>query len=313
RPAARARCRHTAFAAPPPARSTSPSSSTWASGPASFTTRASTPSSWASTFEPSPIASTSTRLSCAHASTSCSSSIDSGRANHRAGPPVPIVVWRASGTFSSTDPNLSGEQADGAVHVAGAEHEQDVAPARTAQEPLRTGVDRRRPAGEHTAVGQRVDDELPGDTRHRLLARRIDVGHRDVVRGRERTSELVGEVPRAREEVRLEEHAQCPAGKPLACSGDRGRDLRRGMRVVVDDGVAGELAHLEAPPGPGERCEHGLRRRPIDTGQLERGERAARVRAIVVAGKRERSVERRYVANDVLNAGEPALELVLEL
>ena len=57
-PGARARCRQTAFVAPPPARDR-PLASTCASSPSSRMTSASTPSSAARTFEPSPTTTTS--------------------------------------------------------------------------------------------------------------------------------------------------------------------------------------------------------------------------------------------------------------
>src|SRR5256714_142206 len=100
RPAARARCRATAFAAPPPTRSTSPSTSTAASSPPSLRTSASTPSSAASMFEPSPTTATPRDRPCAQRRSSSTSRSDSGRAKARAGPPVPRVVNRESWTPS---------------------------------------------------------------------------------------------------------------------------------------------------------------------------------------------------------------------
>src|SRR5207344_1316901 len=101
-------------------------------------------SSWASTFEPSPIVSTVTPRSFAQRSASCSCSIVAGRVNQRAGPPVPIVVYRASGTFSSTPATLAPKQADGSIDIACAENEQHVAAARAAGETLCALLDRRR-------------------------------------------------------------------------------------------------------------------------------------------------------------------------
>ena len=44
-------------------------------------------------------------------------------------------------------------------------------------------LDRRRPAGQHAAVAERIDDELAGDAGDRLLACRVDVGDGHVVGG----------------------------------------------------------------------------------------------------------------------------------
>jgi len=68
--------------------------------------------------------------------------------------------------------------------------------------------DRRRIRGEHAAVAERVDDELPAHAVDRLLACGIDVGDGDVVCGGERLRQVAGEVAGARVQVRLEEHAQ---------------------------------------------------------------------------------------------------------
>jgi hypothetical protein len=85
-------------------------------------------------------------VSCSSAqrSSSCSSSTVSGRANQRAGPPVPIVVWRASATFSSTTRKLATQENDGAVDVARSDYEQHVAGTRPAGQARSSVVDPRR-------------------------------------------------------------------------------------------------------------------------------------------------------------------------
>src|SRR5262249_28606578 len=100
KPASRTRCRQTAFAAPPPAISSSPWISTTASSPASLTTRASTPASAARRFDPSPTGTIGAAWDAAQATTSSNSPSVLGSAYHRAGPPIPTVVNRASGTPS---------------------------------------------------------------------------------------------------------------------------------------------------------------------------------------------------------------------
>jgi hypothetical protein len=95
----------------------------------------------------------------------------------------------------------------------------------------------RHPRREPARVRDRVDDELARHAVDRLLARGVHVGDHDVVRGRERGPELAREVPRARVEVRLEQHAHTAARIPLAYRVDRRGDLggwcrsrRRGSR-----------------------------------------------------------------------------------
>ena len=75
-----------------------PSISTAASSPASRTTRASTPASAASTFDPARRRPRRALQRRAQARSCSSSATVSGRAKQRAGPPMPTVVRRASGT-----------------------------------------------------------------------------------------------------------------------------------------------------------------------------------------------------------------------
>ncbi len=148
-------------------------------------------------------------------------------------------------------------------------------------------LDGRRPRGHTASIGQRVDDELAGHTRHRFLARGVDIRDRDVVGCRERRAELRRQVARPRVEVRLEEHAEATAGKSLSHGGDRRCDLGRVMAVVVDHRDAVDLGDLEAPAGAGELREDRRSLVALDTGELERGERRAGVAAVVLSGQRE--------------------------
>ena len=91
-PVSRALCRQTAFVAPPPATRPVSMTSTPASSPSSRSTTASTPSSHARRFEPSPTGRIGTPSSRANRSASRSSATERGRASARAGPPTPIVV-----------------------------------------------------------------------------------------------------------------------------------------------------------------------------------------------------------------------------
>ena len=85
--------------------------------------------------------------------------------------------------------------------------------------------------------------------------------------------------------MRLEEHAHARTGEPLARRGDRLRDLRRMVAVVVDDRHVAMLVDLEAPARAGEARERRAGRIARDARlQLERGERGPGVQAVVLAG-----------------------------
>ena len=145
------------------------------------------------------------------ASAACSSSSVSGFAKNRAGPPVPIVVYRASGTCSSTLIGSAACRPRGRCRrrrrpaarrrPRAPPHALDARPRPTASTPASTPRSLKR-----------IDDELAGDARDRLLARGVDVGDRHVVGGGQRLGELAGEVARARVEVRLEENAHRAPG-----------------------------------------------------------------------------------------------------
>ena len=224
---------------------------------------------------------------------------DCGRASQRAAPPVPIVVKRESGDVLVHAHRLSrpagrrpgrrrrrrarARRPRGARAVAGAPRlRRRSAPRRRAR--------RGRESPSITSL-----PVTPGD---RLLPRRVDVRHRDVVRRRERFGELVGEMPGARVEMRLEEDAQRAARVALAGGLDRAGDLRRMVGVVVDHRDAPERVHLEPAAGAGELCEQRSRLAARDARGFERRERRSGVLAIQPAGQRERALVRRCVAHD---------------
>src|SRR5262249_6899589 len=94
---------------------------------------------------------------------------------------------------------------------------------------------------------RRLHYQLAGDAGDGLLARRVDVGHPRHVGVEQRAPEVGGELLRARVEVGLEDRVQARAGEGVARRGKRRLDLRRVVRVVVDDGGAVEAAQpLEA-------------------------------------------------------------------
>src|SRR5688572_21087946 len=248
--AARARCRQTASGAPPPPTSVPSPASALARSPASLSTRPGTPSSATSRLEPRPTTATGTPSPAAQASRSTSSSTLAGSENQRAGPPVPSVVYRLSGTFSFTRPALPGG--------AGSRGRRLPRPPSGQPHPAARA---RRPADRHPRAGLEgaVDDDLPADARDRLLARGVDLHDHRGVRGRERRSEISSDVNRARVEVRLEEDDETAVGE-RAGGGDRGRELGRVMGVVVDEEHApGAPVRLQPPTGASEAGERRCR------------------------------------------------------
>ena len=113
--------------------------------------------------------------------------------------------------------------------------------------------------------------------------------------------------------MRLEEDAEAAARVGLARGGDRRRDLARVVGVVVDDRHPGDLRDLEAPAGAGEAPERRSRLVGGDAGELERGERRARVLPVVLARQAERPLERRRVRDRARCRPGPAVERSLEL
>ena len=116
-------------------------------------------------------------------------------------------------------------------------------------------------------VGGGAGDVEAADARelaHRLLARRVDVEHADLVGGGQRRPEALGQRLGARVEVRLEDGHQAARAQP-AQRLERRRHLGRVVGVVVVDGRAVAIAlSLQAAEHPRERRERAggrLRRR----------------------------------------------------
>ena len=315
-PASRARWRQTAFAAPAPARMTSPSTSTRASSPPSLRTSASTPASAARRFEPRPTTATAMPRSAAHCRSSATSSGVSGRAKRARRPAGP--ERRVAGELDSLlDLHASRSSTIAAARsTSPAPSVRTVSPGRAQLATSSAAVlERRRPADPHSRPRDRelVDDQPPAHARHRSLARGIDLGHARGVRAGERLREAVRQVTRSRVEMRLEERDDAPA---VSHGGDVGRELGGMVRVAVEDAHAARLApRLEAPPGAGELDDHALGVGPRDTCELERCERRGCVPAVVLA--RHREVERHGLellgAHDVRHVREPLLEERLDL
>src|SRR5205823_9064660 len=77
------------------------------------------PPSFTSTFEPSPSAIHGSPRSSARSSAFAASSGSARATRYRAGPPIRYVVWRASGSFSSTRPRNLTLAGGGAAAAAG--------------------------------------------------------------------------------------------------------------------------------------------------------------------------------------------------
>jgi len=148
-PASRARWRHTAFVAPPPADRNCALVSTAASSPSSLNTSASTPSSAANMFEPNPTTTTSSSSLSAKRRASVRSSSVFGRARAAAGPPVPIVVRRASGTPCSISVTSRAALRRSRVRSATA-HRHRASRRRRRASPSSTRARPRRPGSEPT-------------------------------------------------------------------------------------------------------------------------------------------------------------------
>src|SRR5207302_3690940 len=131
--------------------------------------------------------------------------------------------------------------------VSRAKREHDVAARRVVGE--RVGERGTLPAPRHRMPhrARRVGDEIRGDAGDRLLARWIDLSEEHRVRRRQRARELVSEVARAREQVRLERDDEAPPGERRTRRPERRFYLGWVVRVVVDDVDAGRRAEsLEA-------------------------------------------------------------------
>ena len=200
----------------------------------------------------------------------------------------------------------------------GADREHEVArPGERGDE--RRGVAKlRRPADAHArpSFGEPVDHELAGHSGNGLLARGIDLGDAGDVGARQRFGQLVGEVERARVEVRLEEreHAAAVHERPRRLEG-RG-DLRGMVAVVVVEPDAVHLrGEVEAAVRAGELGEHALRVGARHVHRLEGGERAGGVQAVVLARHGQLEVHGLEIStpDHGLDSARPRLEGLREL
>ena len=93
--------------------------------------------------------------------------------------------------------------------------------------------------------------------------------------------------------MRLEEYDDPPLAGQGTQGRDRGRDLGRMVRIVVDEVNAARLAVLlEAAAGAAKPGQRLRRRTPLETRQLERRQRAGGVQAVVLAGDGQLDVGR---------------------
>src|SRR5262245_2142543 len=209
-PASRARCRQTAFAAPPPTRRRWPSISTSARSPASRRTSASTLSSAARRFEPSPTVRIASSRSVAQAIAASSSATDAGRAKAAAGPPVPIVVRRARGTAVSISielrrPVFGRERLEDRPRrpprLAHAEGQDEVARSDDGEREPDRVVERRRPHSPGR-LGNRVEDEPRRNPFPRRVATPDEVGDDRDIGEAERLAELLVQLSCPLDDVR---------------------------------------------------------------------------------------------------------------
>ncbi len=256
--------------APPPQSSRSPSRSTVASSPSSFSARPRKPSSATSRFEPEPTAPIVRPSPAAQASSSTSCSASAGRANQSAAPPVRTVVRRASGKSRSTPARRSGHRPPPSASSASPTRKTSPAPIVAATTP---GPSRApsaacacssagaqivaRPPIRSAAARRHVETADPGQLADRLLARRVDVEDDRFVGQRQCRAELLGERLGARVEVRLEGDDE-PRRPHLPQSLERRPQLGRvvGVVVIYARPVALPL-QLEPPVDSGEIGERG--------------------------------------------------------
>ena len=133
-----------------------------------------------------------------------------------------------------------------------------------------------------------VGDHPRGDSFDRFLARGVDRRDEGEVGLGQRFAELAREVARPRVEVRLEEGHDAPLRIAVSRRRERGPDLRRMVRVVVDDERAGVVAEdLEAPVDAEELCQRARRDVRREAELARDRDRRQGVADVVLAGNEE--------------------------
>ncbi len=176
--------------------------------------------------------------------------------------------------------------------------EMQTSPSRSSPARNETRSSRR---GSHTdatggiGFGDGIDDQLAGDARDRNGAGCVDVGQHDQIGARERERILLPHLLDAVIPVRLEHrHDALPRVATVPCGPDHGIDLRRQVRVVVDEGrPAVDPAHVEASGDSTEagECSGDVVERDADAQGHGRGTVALTTLWIPRSGKRDLAEE----------------------
>ena len=185
--------------------------------------------------------------------------------------------------------------------VARADRQHDVARAH-ARRRARRRARSRAPAPRQRRARARASrrrSSVARHARHRLLARRIDLGEEHGVGARERLAELAREVARARVQVRLErgDDAGGPGTRARAAA-SVARDLGRVVRVVVDDrrrrrASPSRWKRRSTPPNAASPARIAVDRRAEREPAADRGERVAHVVHARARAARPRRASRR--------------------
>ena len=235
-----------------------------------------TPASATKRFDPEPTVPTSRLGSPAQASRRSSCSRLPARAKNSAGPPVRIVVRRASGKSRShpggdrlrrhgdrPSRRLTSARPVRSATSRSARRSTSPAPSVTTTSPSasrrrkhrlapRRASEATRPGGRRRGRRSASATSLPVTPASSPSGRSragIDVEHHDDVGARERAAELAVQVQRARVQVRLEDRDQA-LRLERARGLQRGAHLGRMVRVVVEDAHPAALSpQLEAPAG----------------------------------------------------------------
>jgi hypothetical protein len=86
-----------------------------------------------------------------------------------------------------------------------------------------------------TVVNHPVNNEVRANQRVRIFPGSVDIAHNHVIGEFEGLRELLGEDPRPREQMWLEDHPQLPIAHHSPGGPQQGRNLCRMMRIVVND------------------------------------------------------------------------------
>ena len=230
----------------------------------------------------------------------------------RAGPPVPIVVSRESGTPCSMRHSGSPSAIARATrHGSPTPNVTTTSPGRTqASASARRVVERRRPAAAD-AARDAVEHELAADARVRRVAPADDLGHDRGVGEPERLAELAVEVARPLVHVRVVDGDEAAARRARARSAASPRSRsgcgRSRRRRATPPRSPTSSKRRSTPANAASARSASARATP---GELERGERGGGVQPVVLARHGELEADRLELpaADDVRRGGSPLVE-----